>query len=416
MSGYNRIEQAVGHTLTRFPRVKSAVEDVYQRLNYHAFADRSFEYDLHEDASIHTVPEWWGVDRESRQYVGFYDICPWNSTSDAFFVHELTDNESALIGLYKGDEFTEISDTRAWNYQQGSRTQWHPTAEDVLIFNDIEQHQPVSRFVTTSGNLDRTIGHPIQAVNPAGDDFLSINYTRLDRNSPGYGYGLDTGSELPTPSDDGIWLVGFDGSADLIIPLATLKNDGGATVPHEQHYLHHLRYSPDGERFVFLHRWKEEDRRHTRLYVSDLEGDIKLLSDNQYSSHFTWLDEKRIVLYGGTEEYGRGYYILDTDSESLEYISELESFGDGHPSVSPAGTWIVTDSYPNRVRNRSLTLFNLDTREVIPVGEFFAPFRFDGVHRCDLHPRWDPTGRYISIDSAHRGRRESFIIDVSELL
>lgn len=416
MSGYNTVEQAVGNLLTRFPRAKSGIEDVYQRVCYHLFADKSFKYELHEEATIRTVPEYWGVERDKQQYVGFYDICPWHEQSDAFFVHELNDDATLSIVLFEEEQSSVIGRTQAWNYQQGSRTQWHPGDEDILLFNDIRGEKAVTRLVGLDGENRNTISMPVQAVNPTGDGFLSINYRRLGRNSPGYGYGSEAGSDINPLSDDGIWLVGFDDSIELIVPLAELQSHAGADVSNHRHYLHHLVFSPSGNEFVFLYRWKESERRRTRLYISDLKGNIRLLSANNYISHFTWIDDDRLFLYGATEEHGRGYFVVDVNDGIFDYIPELGSFGDGHPSISPDGTWIVTDTYPNRVRNRTLSLFSLDTHEIIPVGDFFSPFTFDGPCRCDLHPRWSRDGCCISIDSAHTGLRESYVVDVSGIV
>jgi Tol biopolymer transport system component len=36
--------------------------------------------------------------------------------------------------------------------------------------------------------------------------------------------------------------------------------------------------------------------------------------------------------------------------------------------------------------------------------------------RCDLHPRWSPDGRWLSVDSAHTGVRRSYLVDVAALL
>jgi hypothetical protein len=34
--------------------------------------------------------------------------------------------------------------------------------------------------------------------------------------------------------------------------------------------------------------------------------------------------------------------------------------------------------------------------------------------RCDFHPRWKPSGDMVCVDSAHAGRRQVYVADVSE--
>ena len=58
----------------------------------------------------------------------------------------------------------------------------------------------------------------------------------------------------------------------------------------------------------------------------------------------------------------------------------------------------------------------MPTQTVYEVGKFFHPWKYIDAMRCDLHPRWSPDGRFISIDSVFSGIRQSYIIDVSKLL
>ncbi len=419
MNGYNQVEQVVGGFLNRFPRTKSAVETVYQRANYHLFADSGFTFELHDDANLQTVEKWsGGVEQANGRFVGFYDVCPWNRSMSHYFVHETDDSDEnrASIVVFKDGTKTTVASTGAWNYQQGSRTQWHPSREGTLVFNDVEGGEAVTRIVDTNGEVLRTVSRPVQAVNPTGGEFLSVNYRRLDRNSPGYGYGTDDGSSLSPPDSDGIFRVGFDGEPELVVPLSDLRETAGADVPHSAHYIHHALYAPDGEQFVFLHRWMDGEKRHTRLFVADRDGNRRLLLENRNVSHFSWLDDERIFMWGGSDAFGNGYHVVDVESGELTYVGALDGYGDGHPSVSPDAEWIVTDSYPNRVRKRSLTLYHLGTERVVPLGEFLAPFGFDGSKRCDHHPRWSRDGELVSIDSVHEGVRRSYVVDVSSLV
>jgi Tol biopolymer transport system component len=124
------------------------------------------------------------------------------------------------------------------------------------------------------------------------------------------------------------------------------------------------------------------------------------------------------LVWGRTEEQGDHYYLINVDDGAWTIVGEsvLDKYGDGHPSYSPDRRWIVTDTYPDKARQRHLLLFNTETEELIELGRFFAPWAFDGPERCDLHPRWSPDGRHISIDSAHEGVRKSYILDVDEIV
>ncbi len=413
MSGYSGVEQAIGQVLDKFPRLKGAVETVYQRASYHLLADADFECEMYQEATIQRVDEAFDVEL-GECFVGFYDICPWNESMNRFLVHERRGEELAIVVLEESTK-RAVATTSAWNYQQGSRAQWHPTREEAVVFNDLDGRTPVTRIVDVDGKeLQRYEGH-LQAMNPTGSDFLAVDYRRYDRNSPAYGYGLDEGEPLADPAEDGIVRVDTDGTSQLIVPFEALMSAADGAVPQERHYIHHALYAPGGDRFAFLHRWHEEGRRRTRLCVSDLTGEVREVLAHDSLSHFSWLDDSRLFLWGGSAEHDRGYHIVNVDNGEVAYVPELDGFGDGHPSVSPDGEWVVTDTYPDRTRTRSLWLYNVESGQSIRVGEFFSPFGFDGPTRCDLHPRWGADGRRLSVDSLHEGTRRSYIITLDDV-
>lgn len=411
MSGYNRLEQVVGGALNRFPRVKDAVETTYQRFNYHLLADRNFTYEIHDDATLEPVESSFDTKTGSGRFVGFYDVQPWSTEMEAYFVHEVS-GEEALIRIIREKTVEDVAETSAWNFQQGSRTHWHPIIENRLLYNDIEDGSAVAHDLDLKSGEKKTLPRPIQAVDPTGGCYLAVDYRRLDRNDPAYGYGEDG----KVPSDDGIFAVDFDGEEELLVPMTSLIDASTADVPQKNHYVHHVRYTPDGSRFAFLHRWRENSHRRTRLMVSDQSGEWVELSTNPQLSHFCWIDNQTLFLWGATKEHGRGYFLGDVDDKTITPVEALTNFGDGHPSVSPDRRWIVTDTYPDRRRRRTLTLYNLESDRIINVGEFHSPFGFEGTDRCDLHPRWSPDGQLVSIDSTHEGVRRSYALGVSDLI
>lgn len=432
MSGYNRFEQTIGAALDRFPRAKSAVEVSYQRLNYHLANSGGFDYELHDDAELVPVEEWVGLEpKDVTRFVGFYDVRPWSSDMDHVLVHELGDttgadtethDDTATIVSLSSEGARRLATTNAWNYQQGSRLQWHPARENWVLYNDLEDGRAIARVVSRDGDAAVTYPYPVHAVSPTGDEYLSTDFRRTDRNSPGYGYATLNDEPLEAADSDGIVRVslGERGQTvtqdELVVSLSELIAATDTPASQDRHYIHHVLYAPDGNRFVFLHRWREDGTQHTRLYVSDTAGNTECLLQNRYLSHFCWLDSERLFLWGGTESEGRGYYILNTSTGEISPVDALAGHGDGHPSISPDGRWIVTDTYPDRARRRSLWLYNLDTDERVKLGEFLAPFGFDGQTRCDLHPRWSPDGTLISIDSTFTGVRRSYIVDVEPIV
>ena len=46
---------------------------------------------------------------------------------------------------------------------------------------------------------------------------------------------------------------------------------------------------------------------------------------------------------------------------------------------------------------------------------FHQPFKYRGENRIDLHPKWSKDGKFVSIDSEHREKREFHVINVSKI-
>ena len=82
---------------------------------------------------------------------------------------------------------------------------------------------------------------------------------------------------------------------------------------------------------------------------------------------------------------------------------------DGHPSFSPDGTKVVTDTYPDRTRLSSIYCMNGDT--VKRIARVFTPFKYDNEVRCDLHPRWNRKGTEICFDSVFEGQRGLYVVE-----
>ena len=90
---------------------------------------------------------------------------------------------------------------------------------------------------------------------------------------------------------------------------------------------------------------------------------------------------------------------------------------DGHCSFSPDRKWILTDTYPDKEESkRTLILYNVEEGRRVDIGRFYAPPEIWGDIRCDLHPRWDRDGKSVTIDSAHEGHRQIYMLDVSAVV
>ncbi|MHC4252392.1 MAG: hypothetical protein ACYS9X_25010, partial [Planctomycetota bacterium] len=173
--------------------------------------------------------------------------------------------EIGMVDLHDNDRWVRLGESRAWGWQQGCMLQWRPGSATEILWNDREGDRFVCRVLDTKTRRARTIPWPIYTVSPDGRTGLSVDFRRIQDMRPGYGYaGLaDPNRDVPAPADSGIWRVDLDtGDAELIVSLVDIVRvplRGGVKAPafaDSKHYFHHLLFSTDEWRFIFLHRWR----------------------------------------------------------------------------------------------------------------------------------------------------------------
>jgi glycosyltransferase involved in cell wall biosynthesis len=140
-----------------------------------------------------------------------------------------------------------------------------------------------------------------------------------------------------------------------------------------------------------------------------------VLSDDDMVSHCFWKNNSSILAFENKKKGGPGYYLMKDKTD--EYIHCWPQFSnDGHPSYSPDGKLIVTDSYPDRTRVASINVMDGDERKLksTTVARVFAPFKYDNDVRCDLHPRWNRAGNRVCFDSVFEDHRGLYVVNLIE--
>ena len=366
----------------------------------------------------------------AHHFFGYYSICPWSADGTRFIClessfhdHPPEAGETATVGYVdtRTGEWAALSETLAWNLQQGTMLHWLPTRPNThIVHNDLEGTCLVARLINVvSGQRERTYERPIAAMSHRGDVACNLNYARMFRRRRVVGYA---GADDPTegvlhPEDDGLFLMDTEsGASRLIVSMATIMED--FEHPEEMGrspiWFNHVGFSPDDSRIFFLARYcvgGHGGPLNSAMFTVNQDGsDLrKVVEYGQGMSHFEWKNDHEIVVTVEWEKLGRAFVIF-TDGEDDHRLLDARLVEDGHMTYSPDRRWLLSDigprSHPESMS--TLRLWDSETAELHMLGEYHNPEPFRGDIRCDLHPRWNHAGDEISWDSIHEGTRQVY--------
>lgn len=364
---------------------------------------------------------------EPRKHVffGYYDCTPFDADERYLLaLHAPISNrmpcpkDKVSVVTYdlksSGHDFVSLGESDTWCWQQGCRLRWFPSAGNkCVIYNRMVEDQYGCVVQELESRIvKREIGLPIYDISPDGKWGLSLNFSRLHRLRPGYGYVNlpDETADSSAPENDGVWRVDMDtGAGELLFSVADVANfQFKGAMPDAQHYFNHLSIAPDGKRFMFFHLWDNGKRRYNRMLTCNIDGsDMYVLNDEGITSHYTWKDSQTLLACIARLPDGLRYIEFGDRSSEKKAIGAGVLNRDGHPSYSRDGGWILNDTYPDKYREQCLYLYHVTENVILEKARFYSPMSFWKDLRCDLHPRWSPSGRHLCADvplrSGYRG-------------
>lgn len=420
--GLHELEEAGKKVFERFPVIKRSAKRVYQLASVATSNDKVKS----EGNVVRVSPE-----DGYEYYYGYYDKSPWDITDRYMIVvrvnqayKSVAPKESGIVGVIdtqNNNKFIEIGTTHSWNVQQSCMAQWMgPDFETRIIYNDFRNEKYCSVIYNFKEKKEENI-LPMAAYDVARDGsfLLSLDFSRLHRMRPGYGYSNlpeTTKGEL-CPDKCCIWKVDIQtGKVEELFKytdMAAFESDD--SMIGAEHKVNHLMISPNGKRFMVLHRWFQKGRKHTRLVTVNVDKtEMYNLSDDVFVSHCYWKNDNEILSFLRKKETGDHYFLMKDKTQEYKMLwPELNT--DGHCSYSADNNYIITDTYPNRKRIASVYLCTEDDNRSRRIARVYSPFKYDNDCRCDLHPRWNHKGDKVCIDSVHEGKRGLYVIDVPKL-
>ncbi|MDX9692432.1 MAG: hypothetical protein RBT45_08240 [Acholeplasmataceae bacterium] len=385
--------------------------------NYHEHAKYIYQIGkpkcvLHEGVIMDVFED------QKQTFFGYYDKSPLRNGH--YIYHSLNSSSLSLnqeVDIYLDHQ--KIGSSRSWNWQQGAMLSW--LDDESIIYNDFINNQYCSVIRDINTNQQRCIDYPIYKVSYDGKFALSLNFSRLAKLRPDYGYFNLPYSDITKNDDkDGIFYVDLmKNKCDLLVSLEKIAAiDTIDSMMDAYHEVNHIDLSPDQKRITFLHRWYDNaNTRNSRLIMFDLTtSKLTVLVNEGMVSHCTWKNEKDIVGYlrHDNKDY---YYQIDTKTMKIELLDDQAIFSDdGHPSFSFEQRYMITDTYPDHTCSSKLYLYDDINKSVVKLGSFYSPKRFQGVSRCDLHPRWAKKSHEITIDTVYSGNRRMCKLDLRNVI
>lgn len=396
-------------------------------------------------------------------FVGFHDVTPWNAVTDEMvcLATDLPEDRLPAAGdaaavVLVGEDGTarNLAATQAWNWQKAARQRFVPgLGRRVVAFSDATDEGFCTRLLDLdAGETPREatrLPRALYDIAPDGSYGLSVDMVRLASGQPGYGYAHATVTAEREGETGIVRVHTASGEARTVLPMADFLARHGMTADLGLHFFTHIQIAPDGRRYAFVHRcYLPNGGLLNNLVVADPAGSEARIVHDDKVSHFDWEGPDAIIVWcrqnaavkvlkeSRLKSIARPLYLLSRHIRSNavrqgfynEAFRRIEiSTGrksvigrgvlveDGHPQVHPRHPELwVNDTYPRSDHVQTLMLFHTPSGRRIDIAALpTQPSIQETLWRCDLHPRWKPSGDAVCVDSAHAGRRQVCVADVS---
>ena len=370
-----------------------------------------------------------------HHFFGYYGICPWNkgqthllSLETSFQDRMPRLNDSAGIGLVDAStgRYEKITETRAWNFQQGAFMHWNPLKPDSeILYNDRIENEIVSIFLDINTGQKRTLPRPVNGISHNGKHALSLTYGRLGRMRKVVSYAnvVDPYADEPHPDKDGVFVMNLQtGEYQLVVSIKQvyeLLKNRHPELEHKHMWFNHTVFNKNDTRFFLLARSRKDDGGlETGMFTAGIDGsDLReVIPYGSSVSHFDWRDDKEIIATFKLDSGGRRHYHFVDGVNKYKRLGNGCLDFDGHCTFSPDQKWIATDIKMKETLEQSIILHNFESGRCKTLATLTMKEKMfiTGQLRCDFHPRWNRDGTAICFDAidSRDGSRQLHVADL----
>ena len=364
----------------------------------------------------------------NHHFFGYYGICPWNrsgkyllSLESTFQDHFPLPSEPANIGLVDAEtgKFEKVSQTHAWNLQQGAMLHFNPLNTNEIIYNDRRDNRIISVVMNIRTGAKRILPAAINGLSRDGKYALSLSYGRLGRCRKTVSYqGIeDPTANIPHPDNDGVFVMNMrTGQRKLAVSVKDFYNlikDRRPELKDRHLWCNHTVFNKSASRFFFLGRSMQNGSLQTGMFTADRDGQNlrEVIPYGSSVSHFDWRNDTEIIATCKYKNPGRRHILFTDGQADYKQLGNGKLNFDGHCTFAPDENWLATDH--KKGLSQSLVLFNVQTKQhkILTTLDMKLKRNISGHLRCDFHPRWNRTGDAICFDGIDQktGQRQLHI-------
>ena len=373
-----------------------------------------------------------------HHFFGYYGISPWNMSQthllcleSNFQDHMPGLNDAAGVGLVnaKTGRYERITETKAWNFQQGAFMHWNPLKPDSeILYNDRIDDEIVSIFLDIHSGKKRILPRPVNGISHDGKHALSLTYGRLGRMRKVVSYAnvVDPYEDEPHPDKDGVFVMDLQtGEYKLVVSIKQvyeMMKDAHPELEHKHIWFNHTVFNKNDTRFFLLARTRDDNTGslETGMFTVGIDGsDLReVIPYGSSVSHFDWRNNEEIIATFVLDSGGRRHYHFVDGVNEYKRLGKGSLDFDGHCTFSPDQKWIATDHKVKETLKQSIILYNFktDSSKILATHSMKELKFITGELRCDFHPRWNRDGSAICFDAldAETGTRQMHLVEFSD--